>query len=165
MLGDLRALFSCAPVKHMPRRKLFSFENSSSPRIGYNSGVLSRKAQYGLANSKAYFEEHLCTGDYYSKGVVVAGHWFGKAAESLHLSERVKRDEFLRLCDNLDPRTGKLLTQRLKTTRSVVGDDGEARAVANRRVFYDFTFSPPKSVSIAAFLGDDGRTVDAHDRA
>ncbi len=127
--------------------------------------MLSRKAQYSLANAKAYFEEHLSTGDYYSEGVAVAGQWFGKAAESLHLSETVKRDEFLCLCDNLDPRTGILLTQRLKTTRSEVGDDGEARTVANRRVFYDFTFSPPKSVSIAAFIGNDSRIVDAHDRA
>ncbi len=127
--------------------------------------MLSRKAQYSLANAKAYFEEHLSTGDYYSEGVAVAGQWFGKAAESLHLPETVKRDEFLCLCDNLDPRTGKLLTQRLKTTRSEVGDDGEERTVANRRVFYDFTFSPPKSVSIAAFIGNDSRIVDAHDRA
>jgi conjugative relaxase-like TrwC/TraI family protein len=127
--------------------------------------MLSRKAQYSLANAKAYFEEHLSTGDYYGEGVAVAGRWFGKAAESLHLSETVKGDEFLCLCDNLDPRTGKLLTQRLKTTRSEFNDDGEARTVANRRVFYDFTFSPPKSVSIAAFIGNDDRIVDAHDRA
>jgi conjugative relaxase-like TrwC/TraI family protein len=165
MLGDLRALFSCAPVEHTPRNKLFSFENSLSPRIGYTSSVLSRKAQYSLANAKAYFEEHLSTGDYYSEGIAVAGQWFGEGAESLRLSGTVKRDEFLRLCDNLDPRTGNLLTQRLKTTRSVIGDDGEPRTVANRRVFYDFTYSPPKSVSIAAFIGNDSRIVDAHDRA
>ena len=91
----MRALFSCAPVKHKPRNKLFPFGNNLSPRIGYTSGMLSRKAQYSLANAKAYFEEHLSTGDYYSEGVAVAGQWFGKAAESLHLSETVKRDEFL----------------------------------------------------------------------
>ena len=126
--------------------------------------MLSRKAQCSLSNAKAYFEQHLSTGDYYSEGVAVAGRWFGKATESLHLSETVKRDEFLHLCDNLDPRTGKLLTQWLKTTRSEVNDDREARTVANRRVFYDFTFSPPKSVSTAAFIGNDSRIVDAHDR-
>ena len=36
--------------------------------------------------------------------------------------------------------------------------------VANRRIFYDFTFSPPKSVSIAALVGNDPRIVDAHHR-
>src|SRR5436309_2754674 len=105
--------------------------------------MLSRKAQYSLVNAKAYFEEHLSTGDYYCEGETVGGQWFGEGAESLRLSGTVKRDEFLRLCDNLDPRTGELLTLRLKTTRNEIGDDGEARTVANRRVFYDFTFSPP----------------------
>ncbi len=37
--------------------------------------------------------------------------------------------------------------------------------MANRRIFYDFTFSPPKSVSLAGFLGDDRRIFEAHDRA
>ena len=39
-------------------------------------------------------------------------------------------------------------------------DDGGE--VANRRVFFDFTFSPPKSVSIAALVGNDERIVAAY---
>jgi conjugative relaxase-like TrwC/TraI family protein len=127
--------------------------------------MLSRKAQYSLSNAKAYFEEHLSTGDYYSEGETATGQWFGEGAESLRLSGTVKRDEFLRLCDNLDPRTNKLLTQRLKTTRNEIRDNGEACTIANRRVFYDFTFSPPKSVLIVALIGDDRRIAEAHDRA
>lgn len=127
--------------------------------------MLSPKTQYNLANAKGYFEEHLAVGDYYDEGERVSGHWLGNGAELLALSGTVKRDEFLSLCDNLDPRTGELLTQRLKTTRTKTGDDGETQSVANRRVFYDFTFSPPKSVSIAALIGDDARIVDAHDRS
>jgi conjugative relaxase-like TrwC/TraI family protein len=127
--------------------------------------MLSPQTQYRLANAKEYFEEHLCAGDYYSEGQSIAGQWLGKGAESLHLAGTVQRDEFLRLCDNLDPRTGQRLTQRLKTTRTVAGDAGEVHEVANRRVFYDFTFSPPKSVSIAALVGRDSRIVDAHNCA
>lgn len=37
--------------------------------------------------------------------------------------------------------------------------------IVNRRVFFDFTVSPPKSVSLVAFLGDDRRIIDAHERA
>jgi conjugative relaxase-like TrwC/TraI family protein len=37
--------------------------------------------------------------------------------------------------------------------------------VANRRVFYDFTFSPPKSVSLAALVRGDQRIVGAHNDA
>jgi hypothetical protein len=44
------------------------------------------------------------------------------------------------------------LTQRLNTTRIKDG-----RPAANRRIFYDFTFSPPKSVSLVALAGEDGR--------
>jgi conjugative relaxase-like TrwC/TraI family protein len=36
---------------------------------------------------------------------------------------------------------------------------------ANRRIFYDFTFSPPKSVSVAAFVGEDARILEAHAQA
>jgi conjugative relaxase-like TrwC/TraI family protein len=50
------------------------------------------------------------------------------------------------------------LTQRLNTTR-VNGAGGNA---ANRRIFYDFTFSPPKSVSVAALVGADDRILEAH---
>jgi conjugative relaxase-like TrwC/TraI family protein len=127
--------------------------------------MLSPKTQYRLANPKEYFEDHLCAGDYYSEGQSIAGQWFGKGAESLQITGTVRRDEFLRLCDNLDPRTGNRLTQRLKTTRTVVGDAGDVREMANCRVFYDFTFSPPKSVWIAALVGRDSRIVEAHNRA
>ena len=39
------------------------------------------------------------------------------------------------------------------------------QTVANRRIFYDFTFSPPKSVSLAGFIGKDERILQAHGRA
>ncbi|RRK01349.1 hypothetical protein Ga0100231_000595 [Opitutaceae bacterium TAV4] len=45
------------------------------------------------------------------------------------------------------------------TTRREAG-----RNVSNRRVFYDFTISPPKSVSVVALM-QDARIVAAHDRA
>lgn len=127
--------------------------------------MLSPKTQYNLRNAKSYFEEHLSVGDYYSEGERVAGEWLGKGAELLGLSGEVKAADFLRLCDNLDPRTGESLTVRHKTKRRELSDDGHAREIANRRVFYDFTLSPPKSVSIVALLAGDGRIVGAHDRA
>ncbi len=99
-------------------------------------------------------------GDYYDEGQRVAGEWFGLGADRLGLAGKVRADDFLRLCDNQHPATGEKLTQRLKERR--VEEDG---TVANRRIFYDFTFSPPKSVSIAAFLGKDERVFALHERA
>jgi conjugative relaxase-like TrwC/TraI family protein len=126
--------------------------------------MLSPKTKYSLINAKQYFEEHLCAGDYYSESDRVLGQWLGSGAELLGLSGRVGQEEFLRLCDNLHPQTGERLTQRLKTTRTVVDETGRAYEVANRRIFFDFTFSPPKSVSIAALVGHDPRIVEAHHR-
>jgi conjugative relaxase-like TrwC/TraI family protein len=122
--------------------------------------VLSPKTQTNLKNAKGYFEEHLSVGDYYAEDQRVRGEWFGEGAALLGLNGKVTRDQFLALCENQRPASRELLTQRQNTTR----DDG-AGEVANRRVFYDFTFSPPKSVSIAALVGGDERIVVAHNDA
>jgi len=120
-------------------------------------GVLSPKTQTNLKNAKGYFEEHLSVGDYYAENERVQGEWIGEGAALLGLSGKVSRDEFLALCENQHPKSGEQLTQRRNTVRRDGADE-----VANRRVFYDFTFSPPKSVSIAALVGDDQRIIAAH---
>ena len=122
--------------------------------------MLTAKTQYNLQNAREYFEEHLCVGDYYDEGQRVSGQWFGTAAEQLGLSGKVRADDFLRLCDNQHPATGETLTQRLNTVRTENGKES-----VNRRVFYDFTFSPPKSVSVAALAGADERIIEAHTNA
>ena len=122
--------------------------------------MVTAKTQYSLTNAKGYFEEHLCVGDYYDEGQRVAGEWIGLGSERLGLSGKVHGEEFLRLCDNQHPATGELLTQRLKTTRREGND-----IAANRRIFYDFTFSPPKSVSLVAFVGGDTRILESHAKA
>jgi conjugative relaxase-like TrwC/TraI family protein len=90
----------------------------------------------------------------------VAGEWVGLGAERLGLSGKVRADDFLLLVGNQNPSSGETLTQRLKIMRN---EDGEN--AVNRRIFYDFTFSPPKSVSIAALVNADERILDAHARA
>jgi conjugative relaxase-like TrwC/TraI family protein len=127
--------------------------------------MLATKAQYSLSNAEEYFKEHLQVGDYYMEGRRVMGQWIGQGAESLGLSGVTHTDEFLKLCRNLHPTTGERLTQRHNGTRTEAGKDGNLHEVANRRVFFDFTFSPPKSVSIAALVGDDRRILEAHDEA
>ncbi|MBL9175006.1 MAG: relaxase domain-containing protein, partial [Verrucomicrobiales bacterium] len=118
------------------------------------------KTQYSLRNAESYFEEHLCVGDYYDQGKRVTGEWVGEAAKRLGLGEDVLAQDFTRLCNNQHPATGQTLTVRLKSTRI----DGD-QVKANRRIFFDFTISPPKSVSIAALLGDDTRVEAAHRQA
>jgi conjugative relaxase-like TrwC/TraI family protein len=122
--------------------------------------VVTAKTQYNLKNAEEYFEEHLAVGDYYDEGQRIAGEWIGLGAEHLGLAGKVRAEDFLRLCENHHPSSGETLTQRLNTTRTESGDKA-----ANRRIFFDFTFSPPKSVSIAGFLGKDERILEAHNRA
>ena len=122
--------------------------------------MVTANTQYNLQNAKEYFEDHLCVGDYYNEGQRVSGEWLGSGAERLGLAGKICTEEFLRLCDNRHPATGETLTQRLNTTRLEAG-----HAAANRRIFYDFTFSPPKSVSLVALAGEDERILKAHARA
>src|SRR2546425_29629 len=127
--------------------------------------MLAIKQQCSLKDAQQYFKEHLSIGDYYTEGQQVLGQWFGQAAEDLGLGGVTHLDEFVRLCENLHPHTGEKLTMRQNTTRTDIGPDGLEHASSNRRVFYDFTFSPAKSVSIAAMVGDDPRIVEAHELA
>ncbi len=94
------------------------------------------------------------------RGSACPGNGSGLGAERLGLAGQVRADDFLRLCENQHPATGDTLTQRLNTTRVEAGKDA-----ANRRIFFDFTFSPPKSVSLVGFLGEDVRVLEAHARA
>ena len=121
--------------------------------------MLSPKAQLNLKNAKEYFREHLRVGDYYAAGQTVTGDWFGIGAEKLGLKGAVTEQAFLALCEGLHPATGQRLTQRKNSLRR---EDG--KMIANRRVFYDFTISPPKSVSVVA-LGQDGRIIELHNQA
>lgn len=111
--------------------------------------------QNNLKNAKSYFREHLGHGDYYSASQTVGGVWFGKGAERLGLvpGQAVAEEAFLRLCDNLHPITAERLTVRQRSAR---------RDKVNRRVFFDFVTSPPKSVSIMALVVGDPRIVEAH---
>ena len=88
--------------------------------------------QKNIAVAKEYFDEHLSHNDYYTQGEVQRGQWIGEGVWKLglHEGQNVTREQFMALCDNLNPETGKLLTQRLKA-------EGE------RRVFFDFTCSAP----------------------
>lgn len=109
--------------------------------------MLSPKTQLNLKNAKSYFAEHLSVGDYYGENTRVQGEWLGEGAAKLGLTGVVAADDFLALCENQHPKTRNRLTQR----RDAV-----------RRIFYDFTFSPPKSVSVAALVAADKRIVAAH---
>jgi len=109
-------------------------------------------AQKDLADAEKYFDEHLSQNDYYAAGEIRPGQWIGAGAERLGLKGEVAREQFHALCENQNPESGERLTQRqLK--------EGQ------RRVFYDFTCSAPKSVSVLAVTLADERLIMAHEEA
>jgi conjugative relaxase-like TrwC/TraI family protein len=112
--------------------------------------------QKNRAGAESYFDEHLSHNDYYTQGEVLAhghhGQWLGIGAERLGLQPGgvVTRESFLHLCDNQHPLTGERLTpQQFK----------------ERRIYFDFVCSPPKSVSILAVTMNDRRIMEAHKEA
>jgi conjugative relaxase-like TrwC/TraI family protein len=116
--------------------------------------MFSAVAHKNLAAAEGYFDEHLAQNDYYSAGELHPGQWIGAGAEHLGLSaeRKVTREQFHALCQNEHPQSGKRLTQR-------------QQAENVRRVFYDFTCSAPKSVSVLAVTLEDERLVAAHAEA
>lgn len=124
--------------------------------------MLSPKTQYSLQNAERYFEEHLSAGDYYSNRAAICGQWFGKGAVRLGLDSTVGQSDFRAMCRNFHPNNGCRLTQHLMHGRIETDKNVQDSSVANRRIFYDFMISAPKSVSIAALIGSDVRIVEAH---
>lgn len=94
------------------------------------------------AGAKSYYS----TADYYTEGQELVGHWRGEAAARLGLQGEVRREDWDALCDNRNPATGTVLTQRQKQ---------------HRRVGYDFNFHVPKSISILYGVTKDERILDA----
>src|SRR5580700_9923106 len=92
--------------------------------------------------AKAYY----ATAAYYTENQELVGEWGGKGAARLGLGGVVDHEAFNSLCDNRDPGSGKQLTPR---TRS------------DRTVGYDFTFDGPKSVSVLYSLTGDQSILQA----
>ena len=97
----------------------------------------------------SYFDANLGKADYYATGEHTIGSWGGQAAERLGLQGEVSKKDFIALCNNRTPDGNKLNPRDSKT----------------RKIGYDFTFSVPKSVSVAYAITGDERIRQAFERA
>jgi conjugative relaxase-like TrwC/TraI family protein len=99
--------------------------------------------------------------NYYSERGEVKGNWVGQLAEEWELTGEVSSEQYERLVAGQDPHTGEQLI-RFVPSREAVNNYGEEITTSEHRAGWDATFSAPKSVSLAALVGDDDRVRAAH---
>jgi conjugative relaxase-like TrwC/TraI family protein len=107
-------------------------------------------ANVSAAQAASYYEKD----DYYTQGeadLEADTEWQGKGAASLHLSGPVEPEIFQQLLQGQTPDGESLHSRQIDPS--------------NHRAATDYTFSAPKSVSIAALIQKDKRVISAHDQA
>ncbi len=95
---------------------------------------------------------------YYEKDPMLSneagnGQWVGSGAEKLGLSGEIQKSDFVATLNGQDPKTGEQLVEIKNGTN-----------LEDRRAGNDWTFSAPKSVSVAFAAGVEGMK-EAHDKA
>ncbi len=126
--------------------------------------TLSKPLTAGQA--KKYYDAEYSNAreSYYTEDESIDGEWFGKLAKEWGLEGAVDKQAFGRLTEGQDPRTGMQLIRHV-TTKEYENQFGEKVKNSEHRAGYDATFSAPKSVSLAALVGDDERIREAHGNA
>jgi conjugative relaxase-like TrwC/TraI family protein len=109
-----------------------------------------------------YKQEFTNTKDnYYREAGEVQGRWCGNLADESNLKGEVSSEQYERLVAGQDPHTGEQLIKSV-SAREIVDESGKKTITSEHRAGWDATISAPKSVSLAALVGDDGRVRDAH---
>lgn len=122
---------------------------------------MSRAISAGKA--LAYYRQEFTNSkdNYYSEAGEVKGRWSGGLADEWELKDEVLSEQYERLVAGQDPQTGEQLVQAVKA-RETVNEFGEEMITSEHRAGWDATISAPKSVSLAALVGDDERVREAH---
>src|SRR5215208_5998583 len=123
--------------------------------------TMSRAISAGQA-SNYYKQEFTNSQDnYYREAGEVKGRWCGTLAEEWNLKGEVTTEQYERLVAGQDPHTGEQLI-RIVSARETVNKFGDEITTSEHRAAWDATISAPKSPSLAALVGNDGRIREAH---
>src|SRR5918992_3352098 len=123
--------------------------------------TMSRAISAGQALDYYQQEFTNSSDNYYSEAGEVKGRWSGRLADQWELKGEVTSEQYERLVAGQDPHTGEQLVKSV-SARETVNDFGETVVTSEHRAGWDATISAPKSVSLAALVGDDERIRDAH---
>ena len=123
--------------------------------------TMSRAISAGQARD--YYQQEFTNTkeNYYSEAGEVRGRWSGRLADEWELKGGVTSEQYERLVAGQDPHTGEQLVRSVKA-RETVNEFGEKIVTSEHRAGWDATISAPKSVSLAALVGDDERVREAH---
>lgn len=118
------------------------------------------------SQAKKYYDAEYTNSreSYYTEEECIEGEWFGKLAKKWGLEGAVNKEAFARLTEGQHPHTGVQLVRRV-TAKEYENQYGEKIKNSEHRAGSDATFSAPKSVSLAALVGDDERIREAHRKA
>jgi conjugative relaxase-like TrwC/TraI family protein len=123
--------------------------------------TLSKPISAGQAQAYHKSEFANAKENYYTEGERVRGEWQGQLAERYGLRGEVNEEQFARLSEGQHPQTGEALIRR-QQAHEYVNAQGETVRAMEHRAGWDATFSAPKSVSLTALVGGDGRVREAH---
>lgn len=99
--------------------------------------------------------------NYWKQDNRTIGEWHGRLAERFGLPGAVEQEHFALLANGQHPITSEQLVLH-RAVQEYAGKDGKSVAPVEHRAGWDATFSAPKSVSLTALVGGDGRVREAH---
>jgi conjugative relaxase-like TrwC/TraI family protein len=125
--------------------------------------MMTISSALSAGQAETYYQQDYTnkTEDYYTEQGELKGVWSGRLAQEWELTGGVTSEQYARLVAGQDPHTGKQLIRSVPTRESV-NNFGEEITTSEHRAGWDATFSAPKSVSLAALVGDDERVRVAH---
>lgn len=128
--------------------------------------MMTMSKALSAGQAKDYYQQEFISAkeNYYSESGEVRGQWYGRLAEEWGLKGEVRSEQYERLVAGQDPHTGEQLVRTVKS-REEVNRYGEEITTSEHRAGWDATFSAPKSVSLAALVGNDERIRVAHREA
>jgi TrwC relaxase len=95
----------------------------------------------------------------WSRHGVTAGEWQGRLVRQFRLVGAVSAEDFAKLSQGQNPQTGEQLVGQ-RAAYEYQDADGKTNKTMKHRAGWDATFSPPKSVSLTALVGDGDRVRD-----
>jgi conjugative relaxase-like TrwC/TraI family protein len=125
--------------------------------------MLTLAGPLSAAQAQDYYKQDFTNAqeNYYSESGEVKGRWCGRLAEEWNLKGEVTSEQYDRLVAGQHPLTGEQLIKSVQA-REIIDEYGNKTITTTHRAAWDATISAPKSVSLAAKVGNDERLEDAH---